>query len=54
MVLVLSVDKNESVPDVGFGARSIRFMAELGPNRNIMHTILHLQKPIMTMDCPVL
>ena len=30
VVLVLSIDKNESVPDVGFGARTIRFLAEIG------------------------
>ena len=30
VVLVLSVDKDESVPDVGFGARTIRFLAEIG------------------------
>jgi hypothetical protein len=30
VVLVLSIDKNESVPDVGFGARTIRFLADIG------------------------
>ena len=30
VVLVLSADKDESVPDVGFGARTIRFLAEIG------------------------
>lgn len=30
VVLVLSVDKEESSPDVGFGARTIRFLAEIG------------------------
>ena len=30
VVLVLSIDKNKSVPDVGFGARTIRFLAEIG------------------------
>ena len=30
VVLVLSVDKDESVPDVGFGARTIRFLGEIG------------------------
>jgi len=35
LVLVLSVDKNESVPDVGFGARTIRFLSEIGAFINI-------------------
>lgn len=35
VVLVLSVDKNETVPDVGFGARTIRFLAETGAFINI-------------------
>jgi hypothetical protein len=30
VVLVLSVDKGETCPDVGFGARTIRFLAEIG------------------------
>lgn len=30
VVLVLSIDKDESVPDVGFGARTIRFLADIG------------------------
>jgi len=30
VVLVLSIDKNESVPEVGFGARTIRFLADIG------------------------
>lgn len=29
VILVLSADKNESVPDVGFGARTIRFLADI-------------------------
>ena len=29
VVLVLSIDKNESTPDVGFGARTIRFLADI-------------------------
>lgn len=33
--LVLSVDKDESVPDVGFGARTIRFLAEIGAFINV-------------------
>jgi hypothetical protein len=35
VVLVLSVDKNEAVPDVGFGARTIRFLAEIGAFINV-------------------
>jgi len=35
VILVLSVDKNESVPDVGFGARTIRFLAEIGAFINV-------------------
>ncbi len=35
VVLVLSIDKDESVPDVGFGARTIRFLAEIGAFINV-------------------
>jgi len=35
VVLVLSIDKNESVPDVGFGARTIRFLADIGAFINV-------------------
>jgi Domain of unknown function (DUF4279) len=35
VVLVLSVDKNETVPEVGFGARTIRFLSEIGAFINI-------------------
>ena len=35
VVLVLSVDKDESAPDVGFGARTIRFLAEIGAFINV-------------------
>lgn len=35
VVLVLSVDKDESVPDVGFGARTIRFLGEIGAFINV-------------------
>lgn len=30
VVLVLTIDKNEMVPDVGFGSRAIRFLADIG------------------------
>ena len=39
VVMVLSVDKEESVPDVGFGARSIRFMADIGAFINIEYKL---------------
>ena len=35
VVLSLSVDKGETVPDVGFGARTIRFLADIGAFINI-------------------
>jgi len=35
VVLTLSIDKDDSSPDVGFGARTIRFLAELGAFINI-------------------
>ena len=35
LVLILSVDKTESVPDVGFGARTIRFLADIGAFINV-------------------
>ncbi len=35
VVLSLSVDKDETVPDVGFGARTIRFLADIGAFINV-------------------
>ena len=35
VVLVLSIDKSESTPDVGFGARTIRFLADIGAFINV-------------------
>ena len=35
LILVLSVDKTESVPDVGFGGRTVRFLAEVGAFINV-------------------
>ena len=35
LVLVLSVNKTESVPDVGFGGRTIRFLADIGAFINV-------------------
>ena len=39
VVLVLSVDKGESVPEVGFGARAIRFMADVGSFINVEYEL---------------
>lgn len=39
VVLVLSVDKNESVPDVGCGARTIRFLADIGAFINVEYKL---------------
>jgi hypothetical protein len=35
VVLVLPADRNKTVPDVGFGARTIRFLAEIGAFINV-------------------
>ena len=35
VALVLSVDKDESAPDVGFGARTIKFLSEIGAFINV-------------------
>jgi len=35
VVLVLSIDKDESSPDVGFGARTTRFLADIGAFINV-------------------
>lgn len=35
IVLTLSIDKDETTPDVGFGARIIKFCAEIGAFINI-------------------
>lgn len=35
LILVLSIDKAESVPEVGFGARTIRFLADIGAFINV-------------------
>lgn len=39
VVLTLSVDKNEACPDVGFGARMVKFLAEIGAFINIDYTL---------------
>lgn len=35
VVLILSVDKDESEPEVGFGARTIKFLSEIGAFINV-------------------
>lgn len=35
VVLTLSIDKGEASPEVGFGARTVRFLAELGAFINV-------------------
>ena len=35
LILVLSVDKTESVPDVGFGGKTVRFLADIGAFINV-------------------
>lgn len=35
VVLTLSIDKNKTCPDVGFGARMVKFLAEIGAFINI-------------------
>ena len=35
VVLTLSIDKNETVPEVGFGARVIKFCSEIGAFINV-------------------
>ena len=35
VVIVLSVDKDESEPEVGFGARTIKFLSEIGAFINV-------------------
>ena len=35
VVLTLSIDKNEANPEVGFGARMIRFLADIGAFINV-------------------
>lgn len=35
LILVLSIDKGESVPDVGFGGKTVRFLGEVGAFINV-------------------
>lgn len=39
VVLTLSVDKNDSEPEVGFGARVIRFLADIGAFINVEYRL---------------
>jgi len=39
VVLTLSVDKGESSPEVGFGARTIRFLADTGSFINVEYQL---------------
>ena len=39
VVLTLSIDKDESSPDVGFGARTIRFLADIGAFINVEYKL---------------
>jgi len=39
VVLILSIDKDETVPDVGFGARTIRFLADIGAFINVEYQL---------------
>ncbi len=39
IVLELSIDKDETEPDVGFGARTINFLAEIGGFMNVEYKL---------------
>jgi len=39
VVLTLSVDKEETSPDVGFGARTVRFLADIGAFINVEYKL---------------
>lgn len=39
VVLTLSVDKNETTPEVGFGTRVIRFLADIGAFINVEYEL---------------
>lgn len=39
VVLTLSVDKDETSPEVGFGARTIRFLADIGAFINVEYEL---------------
>ena len=35
LILILPIDKTESVPDVGFGGKTVRFLADIGAFINV-------------------
>lgn len=39
IVLTLSVDKDEECPDVGFGGRAVRFLADIGAFINVEYKL---------------
>jgi len=39
VVLTLSIDKDETEPEVGFGARTIRFLSEIGAFINVEYKL---------------
>jgi hypothetical protein len=39
VVLTLSTDKDDSCPDVGFGGRLVKFLAEIGAFINIDYKV---------------
>jgi len=39
VVLTLSIDKDDTSPDVGFGARTIRFLADIGAFINVEYKL---------------
>lgn len=39
VVLLLSVDNDETVPEVGFGSRTVRFLAEIGAFINVEYKL---------------
>lgn len=45
VVLTLSVDKNESSPEIGFGARTIRFLADTGSFINVEYKLAERIEP---------
>lgn len=45
VVLTLSVDKNESSPEIGFGARTIRFLADTGSFINVEYELAERIEP---------
>lgn len=44
LILVLSVDNGKSAPDVGFGGRTVRFLAEIGAFINLEYQLSRVFK----------